>query len=129
MTDTTSGAVTAYPSGAPEFTPVFQWGSWCSLFSFQCSILLIIACLFVPFLLAIVLSVLRIMYFDYPFTTLVSSNCCAHDFVSSYLIDSYNTSYWPDTCTSLTNSYNTTYWPDTCTSLTNHNLLIFLYID
>ena len=34
--EVTSGAGTAYPSGAPEFTPGFQWGSCCSIFSFIC---------------------------------------------------------------------------------------------
>ena len=29
----TSGAETAYPSGVSEFTPAFQWGSCCSIFS------------------------------------------------------------------------------------------------
>ena len=33
-TGATSGAGTAYPSGAPEFTPGFQWGSCYSIFSF-----------------------------------------------------------------------------------------------
>ena len=32
----TSGAGTAYPSGAPEFTSGFQWGSCYSIFSFIC---------------------------------------------------------------------------------------------
>ena len=32
----TSGAGTAYPSGAPELTPGFQWGSCYSIFSFIC---------------------------------------------------------------------------------------------
>jgi len=35
----TSGAGTAYPPGVPEFTPCFLWGSCCTLFSFQCSVL------------------------------------------------------------------------------------------
>ena len=35
-TDATSGAGTAYPSGAREFTPGFQWGSCYSIFSFIC---------------------------------------------------------------------------------------------
>jgi len=48
----TSGAGTAYPSGAHEFTPGFLWGSFYSI---------------VVFLLAIVLSVLRFMDSDYPF--------------------------------------------------------------
>ena len=35
-TSANSGAGTAYPSGAPEFIPGFQWG-WCySIFSFMC---------------------------------------------------------------------------------------------
>ena len=33
---TTSEAGTAYPSGAPEFTPSFQWGSCYSIFSSIC---------------------------------------------------------------------------------------------
>ena len=36
MTGTTSGAGTAYPSGEPDFIPVFQWGSCYSIFSFMC---------------------------------------------------------------------------------------------
>jgi hypothetical protein len=32
----TSGAWTAYPSGASEFTPGFRWGSCYSIFSFIC---------------------------------------------------------------------------------------------
>ena len=35
-TGATNGAGTAYPSGAPEFTPDFQWGSCYSIFSFIC---------------------------------------------------------------------------------------------
>ena len=31
-----SGAGTAYPSGAPEFTPGFKWDSCYSIFSFMC---------------------------------------------------------------------------------------------
>jgi hypothetical protein len=31
-----SGTGTAYPSGAPEFTPGFDWGSCYSVFSFIC---------------------------------------------------------------------------------------------
>ena len=33
---TSSGAGTTYPSGAPAFTPGFQWGSCYSTFSFIC---------------------------------------------------------------------------------------------
>ena len=36
FTDVTSGTGTAYPSGTPEFTPSFQWGSCYSIFSFLC---------------------------------------------------------------------------------------------
>ena len=35
----TSGAGTAYPYGAPEFTPGFKWGSFYSIFSFMCTVL------------------------------------------------------------------------------------------
>ena len=50
----TSGAGTAYPSWAPEFTPGFQWGSFCSIYYFC-----VVFCrsLFVLFRLAIMLSV------------------------------------------------------------------------
>ena len=34
ITGATCGAGTAYLSGAPKFTPVFQWCSRCSIFSF-----------------------------------------------------------------------------------------------
>ena len=34
----TSGAGTAYPSGAPAFTPGFYWGSCYLIFSFICMI-------------------------------------------------------------------------------------------
>jgi hypothetical protein len=43
----TSGTIPAYPSGAPEFTPSFEWGSCYSIFSFMCNVLS-----FVLFLLA-----------------------------------------------------------------------------
>ena len=32
----TSGTGTAYPSGAPEFTPGFKWGSCYAIFNFMC---------------------------------------------------------------------------------------------
>ena len=35
-TGVTSGTGTVYPSGAPEVTPGFQWGSCYSIFSFIC---------------------------------------------------------------------------------------------
>ena len=61
-TGATSGAGTAYLSGAPEFTPDFQWSN-----SFMCNILQIVVCPFVLFLLPIVLSVLQFTDSDYPF--------------------------------------------------------------
>ena len=68
-TDVTNGAGTAYPSGAPGFTPGFQWGSCDSIFSFICMFCRIVVCPFVLFLLTIVLSVLfRYMNSDYPFS-------------------------------------------------------------
>ena len=57
MTGATSGTGTAYPYGAPEFTLVLvgfvQLDLWLYVY-----VLLIVVCLFVLFLLAIVLSVL-----------------------------------------------------------------------
>jgi hypothetical protein len=35
----TSGAGTAYPLRAPDFTPGFLWGSCYSIFSFMCNVL------------------------------------------------------------------------------------------
>ena len=67
MTGATSGAGTAHPSGAPEFTPGFQWGS-CYSIQFYLYVLFIVVCPFVLFLLAIVLSVLlQYTVSDYPF--------------------------------------------------------------
>ena len=40
-TGATSGAGIAYPSGAPEFTPGFWWGSCYSFFSFPCDVCLL----------------------------------------------------------------------------------------
>ena len=40
------GSGTAYPSGAPEFTPKLRWDSCCSIFSFLCSVLQINVCPF-----------------------------------------------------------------------------------
>ena len=59
-----SGAGMSYPSGAPQFTPGFKWGSCYSIFSSMC---MFCRSLFVLFLLDIVLSVLRFMDSDYPF--------------------------------------------------------------
>ena len=67
-TGATCGAGTVYPYRAPEFTPCFEWGSCCSIFSFLCSVLYIIVRHFVVFLLIIVLSVfLQFTASDYPF--------------------------------------------------------------
>ena len=49
-TGITSVVGTAYPSGEPESTPVFPWGSCYSKFNVLCIILSIIFCLFVWFL-------------------------------------------------------------------------------
>ena len=49
-TDATSEAGTVYTSGTAEFTPSFQFGSFCAIFSFLCSVLYIIVCLFVFFI-------------------------------------------------------------------------------
>ena len=67
MTGVTRGAGTAFSFGALEFTLGFQWSLCCSIFSFLCSVLQIIVCPFVLFLLAMVVSVLRFMSDDYPF--------------------------------------------------------------
>ena len=53
----------AYPSGAPVFTPGFEWGSCYSIFTFMC---MICRSLFVLFRLFVVLSVLRFTDSDYP---------------------------------------------------------------
>ena len=53
----TSGAGTAYPSGAPEFILGFYSVSRCSIVSFM-YVLQIVVSPFVPFILVIVLSVL-----------------------------------------------------------------------
>ena len=46
-TSVTCGSRNCVPAGAPEFTPSSEWGSYCSIFSFLCSIC---RSLFVPFL-------------------------------------------------------------------------------
>ena len=66
MTVVTSGAGTNNTSGALDF----KWCSFCSVFSFPCSVLYIIVCSFVPlvlFLLSIVMSILRFTNSDYTF--------------------------------------------------------------
>ena len=68
MTGVTSGAGTAYPSEAHEFTLGFRWGSCYSLFSFMCMFCRSLFVLLGFFLLAIVMSVLLLFtYSDYPF--------------------------------------------------------------
>jgi len=62
-TGVTSGAGIAYPSGAHELTPRFQWGL-CFLFS----VLQIFVCPFFLFIMSIVLSVfIRFTASAYPF--------------------------------------------------------------
>lgn len=63
MTCATSEAGLAYHSGAFEFILSFQCGSCYEIFSFLCSVMSSIVCLFVLFLLVIVLPALS------PFTT------------------------------------------------------------
>jgi hypothetical protein len=66
-----SGAGTAYPSGAPDFTPDFKWGSCYSIFSFMCmfcrSLFVLLSFFFLP---------LCCLSFDLQIliTSLVSSN-------------------------------------------------------
>jgi hypothetical protein len=62
--------LTTHSSGAPEFIPCFQLCSCYSSLSFLCTVLLIVVCLFVPFRLAIVLSVFQITASDYLFRVL-----------------------------------------------------------
>ena len=49
-TGATCGAGSAYPSGAPEITPSFWWGSCCLFFSFLCCVVCTIVFLFVFFI-------------------------------------------------------------------------------
>jgi hypothetical protein len=58
------GAGIAYMSRTPEYTTSFKRGSCCSIFSFLCSVLLTIVCLFLFFLFAVVFSVLQFMASD-----------------------------------------------------------------
>ena len=68
-TGATSGAGTAYSSGAPKFTPGFRWSSCYSIFSFMCmfcrSLFVRLYFFFQPFSLLSVL--LRFTDSDYPF--------------------------------------------------------------
>ena len=65
MTGATCGAGTAYPFGAPAFSPGFWWGSCYYILSFLCNVLQIFVRPFLLFPLAIVFSVLTVPY--YPF--------------------------------------------------------------
>jgi hypothetical protein len=59
----TSGAGTAYPSGARGFIPGFYWGSCYSIFSFMCTLFVLLS-----FFFTIRFSVLlRYMDSDFPF--------------------------------------------------------------
>ena len=69
-TGATSGAGTAYPSGAHEFTSRLLWGSCYLIFSCMCMLCRSLIVLR-TFFLTIVLSVLR--YTEILITTLVSS--------------------------------------------------------
>ena len=76
----TSGAGTAYPSGAPDFTPRFEWGSCYSIFSFICMFCRSLFVLLYFFFLAIVFSVL--LRYTILITPLVSphSSCTSSDY-------------------------------------------------
>jgi hypothetical protein len=69
----TSGVGTAYPSGAPAFTPGFKWSSCYSIFSFICMFCRSLFVLLFFFRLAIVLSVF-LRYMDSDYLPLVSLN-------------------------------------------------------
>jgi hypothetical protein len=62
-------AGTTFPSGTPDITPEFRWGSCCSIFSFMCNVLKIIVCSFVHFLLICLFIDLRLLI-----TSLLSYN-------------------------------------------------------
>ena len=85
----TSGAGSSYPSGAPEFTPSFQWSSCCSVFSFQCDILYLIVCHLYLFLFGIGLHViLRISASDYPFS--IFKLFLKNDIIENIMKDIFN---------------------------------------
>ena len=66
-TGATSEAGSAYPSGAPEITPSFRWGSCYLFFSFLCCVMCTIVCLFVFFIFIHgVVSLFSIYEFDCP---------------------------------------------------------------
>jgi hypothetical protein len=69
MSDTAGaarGKGAAYPSGAPELIPGFEWGSCYSIFSFVCCYVDHRLCVVISFILAMVLSVLRFLMFWMP---------------------------------------------------------------
>ena len=92
-TSGTSGAGTAYPSGAPEFTHGFLWGSCFSISSFMCNVFVNRCFCFLIFLITIVLNVLWFTDCDY-------TSCI----FKLFLYDMY----WQDTicCTHATPSLN-----------------------
>jgi hypothetical protein len=72
----TSGAGTAYPFGAPEFTPDFLWGSCYSIFSFICMFcrsLFVLLCFFFWPLCCLFFFDIRILIAPF-----VSSNSSSH---------------------------------------------------
>ena len=77
-TGTTCWAGSAYPSGTPEITPSFWWGSCCLLFSFLCCDMCNIVCLFVLFIFShSVVSLFSIYEFDCP--SGIWTSCCHFD--------------------------------------------------
>jgi len=77
----TCRAGSAYPSGAPEITPCFWWGSYCFFFSFLYCVMCTIVCLFFLFIFSHgVVSLLSIYEFDCP------SDIFRSSFNSTYII-------------------------------------------
>ena len=71
----TYGEGTAYRLGTPKFTPVFHWGSSCSILCFLLSVLYIIVCSFFLSFFAVVLSVfLWFTASDYTFVFYAQTN-------------------------------------------------------
>jgi hypothetical protein len=62
----TSEAGAAYPSGTPEFTTGFLWGSCCSFFSFLCNNLWIIVSLLGHCIVCVVLTFLMFVWYLFP---------------------------------------------------------------
>ena len=82
-TGTTSGTGTAYHFGAPEFIPGFgfKWGSCCSIFSFLCSVLLVLLSVFYWPLCFLFFLDLQILI-----TPLVSSKSFHRHFINKYML-------------------------------------------